>query len=333
VREDYGFTGKEEDVEVGLIYFGKRFLSPTLGRWVSPDPLAVHEAGKADYNLYAYVSGAVLRAIDPLGMAGEDAGAGGASNEPGGGERGAPSKQAASSNSNASSGNNSGISAGLVSTQVSAEKTSAAAETTDALIERTAGQTLKQRFAGFVAMLGGGAIVVGSVVAGLIMPSSERQPDASSGMTATPAEKHDPDSAKTQTGGADKDPPGKSPPTATPDEPGENKKQGSSSGTTLTAGKNFKEHFVSHRAAVEKALGTKVGKLKDGGGEALLKALGDNIDNGTLKFAGQGTLKKGGELMNIYRGNGLTVVTKPGGEWVTALKSGEGLDLAIRMLP
>lgn len=104
-------------------------------------------------------------------------------------------------------------------------------------------------------------------------------------------------------------------------------------GTTLTAGKNFKEHFVNHRAAVEKALGIKVGKLKDGGGEALLKALGKGIDNGTFKLAGQGTLKKGGELMNIYRGNGLTVVTKPGGEWVTALKSGEGMDLAIQMVP
>jgi RHS repeat-associated protein len=103
--------------------------------------------------------------------------------------------------------------------------------------------------------------------------------------------------------------------------------------TTLTAGKNFKEHFVNHRSIVEKALGIKVGKLKDGGGDALLKALGDGIDNGTLKLAGQGTLKKGGEVMNIYRGGGLTVVTKPGGEWVTALKSGEGLDVAIQMVP
>ena len=30
--------GKEEDVEVGLTYFGKRYLNPLLGRWVSPDP-------------------------------------------------------------------------------------------------------------------------------------------------------------------------------------------------------------------------------------------------------------------------------------------------------
>jgi RHS repeat-associated protein len=67
-REDYGFTGKEEDVEVGLQYFGKRYLSPYLGRWISPDPLAVHAPGSADLNLYAYVSGAVLKAVDPVGL-------------------------------------------------------------------------------------------------------------------------------------------------------------------------------------------------------------------------------------------------------------------------
>jgi RHS repeat-associated protein len=68
-REDYGFTGKEEDVELGLIYFGKRFLNPFLGRWMSADPLTVHSPGSADLNLYAYVSGAVLKAVDPIGLA------------------------------------------------------------------------------------------------------------------------------------------------------------------------------------------------------------------------------------------------------------------------
>ncbi|MBI3202989.1 MAG: hypothetical protein HYZ29_15730, partial [Myxococcales bacterium] len=52
-REDYRFTGKEEDVEVGLQYFGKRYYAPLLNRWVSADPLAVHVPGQADFNLYA----------------------------------------------------------------------------------------------------------------------------------------------------------------------------------------------------------------------------------------------------------------------------------------
>lgn len=68
LREDYGFTGKEEDIEIGLQYFGKRYLSPYLGRWVSADPMAVHAPGKADLNLYAYVAGRALRAVDPLGL-------------------------------------------------------------------------------------------------------------------------------------------------------------------------------------------------------------------------------------------------------------------------
>ena len=68
------FTGKEEDVEVGLQYFGKRYLSPYLGRWISADPLAVHVPGSADLNLYAYVRGAVLKNVDPLGLQDHTAG-------------------------------------------------------------------------------------------------------------------------------------------------------------------------------------------------------------------------------------------------------------------
>jgi hypothetical protein len=35
---------------------------------VSADPLAIHVPGKADFNLYAYVSGMALKATDPLGL-------------------------------------------------------------------------------------------------------------------------------------------------------------------------------------------------------------------------------------------------------------------------
>jgi RHS repeat-associated protein len=66
-REDYRFTGKEEDVEVGLQYFGKRYYAPLLGRWVSADPLGVHALG-GDSNLYGYVRGAALKNVDPRGL-------------------------------------------------------------------------------------------------------------------------------------------------------------------------------------------------------------------------------------------------------------------------
>jgi RHS repeat-associated protein len=75
LREDYGFTGKEADVEVGLTYFGKRYLVPSTGRWLSPDPLALHVPGKADLNLYAYVRGRVFTSVDPWGLQDADAGA------------------------------------------------------------------------------------------------------------------------------------------------------------------------------------------------------------------------------------------------------------------
>ena len=74
-REDYRFTGKEDDVEVGLKYFGARYLAPGLGRWMSADPLAVHLGG-SDANAYAYVRGQLLRATDPLGLLSTDEGLG-----------------------------------------------------------------------------------------------------------------------------------------------------------------------------------------------------------------------------------------------------------------
>jgi RHS repeat-associated protein len=66
-REDYRFTGKEDDVEVGLSDFGARYYSPFIGRWVSADPLTVHGLG-ADPNNYAYVHGRLLVATDPIGL-------------------------------------------------------------------------------------------------------------------------------------------------------------------------------------------------------------------------------------------------------------------------
>ncbi len=71
--------GAAASIEVGLQYFGKRFLNPLLGRWVSADPLGVHDPVRpaderyggqltTDLNLYAYVRGQVLRAIDALGL-------------------------------------------------------------------------------------------------------------------------------------------------------------------------------------------------------------------------------------------------------------------------
>ena len=67
--EPMGFTGKEADDEVGMTYFGERYLIPRLGRWASPDPLQVHAAGGGEPgNSYHYVGGDALQSRDPTGL-------------------------------------------------------------------------------------------------------------------------------------------------------------------------------------------------------------------------------------------------------------------------
>src|SRR5215467_12437920 len=61
---DYKFTGKKRDTETGLDYFGARYYSNGLGRWVSADwsaaPVPVPYADFGDpqtLNLYQFVGG------------------------------------------------------------------------------------------------------------------------------------------------------------------------------------------------------------------------------------------------------------------------------------
>src|SRR5438552_2405590 len=59
---DYKFAGKKRDLETGLDYFGARYYSNGLGRWISsdwsPTPIPVPYADFSDpqsLNLYTYV--------------------------------------------------------------------------------------------------------------------------------------------------------------------------------------------------------------------------------------------------------------------------------------
>jgi RHS repeat-associated protein len=70
-REDVRFTNHWDDAEVGLVYFGARYYSPNLMRFITPDPLSIH-AGKGDLNPYEYANGSPMRFVDPLGLAGCD---------------------------------------------------------------------------------------------------------------------------------------------------------------------------------------------------------------------------------------------------------------------
>ena len=71
---DYKFTGKKRDLETGLDYFGARYYSNGLGRWVSADwsakPVPVPFADFKDpqtLNLYQFVGGNPASKADPDG--------------------------------------------------------------------------------------------------------------------------------------------------------------------------------------------------------------------------------------------------------------------------
>ncbi|MCH9633990.1 MAG: hypothetical protein S4CHLAM7_07240 [Chlamydiae bacterium] len=58
------FQSQYHDQETGLVYFGKRYYDPEIGKWVSPDP-ALSVDG---LNLYTYVHNNPLRYKDFLGL-------------------------------------------------------------------------------------------------------------------------------------------------------------------------------------------------------------------------------------------------------------------------
>jgi len=59
------FTGREFDQETGLYYYRARYYEPSLGKFLSSDPLGF-DAG--DYNLSRYVMNDPLGYVDPTGM-------------------------------------------------------------------------------------------------------------------------------------------------------------------------------------------------------------------------------------------------------------------------
>ena len=71
---EHHFTGKERDTESGLDYFGARYFTSDLARWMTPDwagkPTAVPYASFGDpqtLNLYGYVGNNPLFRLDPDG--------------------------------------------------------------------------------------------------------------------------------------------------------------------------------------------------------------------------------------------------------------------------
>jgi len=74
----FGFTGQRFDAETGLYNYKLRYYSPSIGRFLQPDPIGYFD----DLNVYSYVGNQPTNFTDPLGLAG---GAGGGSGGSGGG--------------------------------------------------------------------------------------------------------------------------------------------------------------------------------------------------------------------------------------------------------
>ena len=58
------FSTKYYDAEADLYYYGYRYYSPSLGRWISRDPIEE----KGGNNIYAWLSNQCLFGFDPLGL-------------------------------------------------------------------------------------------------------------------------------------------------------------------------------------------------------------------------------------------------------------------------
>jgi RHS repeat-associated protein len=66
--QPYRFSTKPYDDNTGLYYYGYRFYRPSIGRWISRDP--IRERG--GLNLYGFVQNNPVNRLDPLGLDDDD---------------------------------------------------------------------------------------------------------------------------------------------------------------------------------------------------------------------------------------------------------------------
>ena len=64
------YSSRYTDDETGLLYYGYRYYSPELGKWLSADP--IEESG--GMNVFGFLGNDPVNAVDVLGMFGSGGG-------------------------------------------------------------------------------------------------------------------------------------------------------------------------------------------------------------------------------------------------------------------
>ncbi|HKO53019.1 MAG TPA: choice-of-anchor A family protein [Polyangiaceae bacterium] len=70
-QQRYGYTGQEQDPELGLVNMRGRMYDPRLGQFLSPDPVIQSPYGQG-LNRFAYVFNSPLNYVDPSGFSAEE---------------------------------------------------------------------------------------------------------------------------------------------------------------------------------------------------------------------------------------------------------------------
>jgi RHS repeat-associated protein len=81
-RVRLGFTGQEEDDDLGLVNMNGRIYDPAIARFLTPDPLVSMHSPSQSWNRYSYAENSPLRFVDPSGFDPQD-GSGGNGPPPG----------------------------------------------------------------------------------------------------------------------------------------------------------------------------------------------------------------------------------------------------------
>lgn len=68
IGEERGFTGHTEDVNSDLVYMQQRYYDPSIGRFLSVDPVAADPNNTKTMNRYAYANNNPYRYTDPDGQ-------------------------------------------------------------------------------------------------------------------------------------------------------------------------------------------------------------------------------------------------------------------------